>query len=263
MEQVAERIVRPVPAPPPPSTALADLVLATPPSPGDDDGPPIPPAVPVTRGPGATAAGHGANADPLIAGAEAPAHTVVVDTTGDLARPSPQKAKEPKAHHRLRLVVFVVAALAAMAGAAGVVWAISNWQEDQVDEQVNDADVTTTTIASSTTSTQPAPTTSAYVTGSATLRFEASCPAAGAGWNLVPVWPGAAASVAFYEYAVQDPVNGTWHILGFMTSEDPGDIAITGLAADDERVARVTAARDDGTPGVARTVHVTAPSTAC
>ena len=79
---------------------------------------------------------------------------------------------------------------------------------------------------------------------------------------MVPIWPGTFSGLGWYDYAVQAPATGVWTPLGLMATPDPGDIAIEGLEAGEQRIVRIITARENGTTSE-RFVVLEAPEQEC
>ncbi len=80
---------------------------------------------------------------------------------------------------------------------------------------------------------------------------------------MTPAWPGTFSELAYYDLAVQNYVDNTWDVLGYMTSPDPGPIRIADLGPGDKRIVRIVAALTNGTASEPRYVVVTAPDEPC
>jgi hypothetical protein len=167
--------------------------------------------------------------------------------------------REPRARHWPRRLLFVLAAVAGVAVAVTIVWAVSRKSERGALEAQQHPPSTTTaptvpdTVAETTTTT---------ILDISAAGFSAYCPAPGAGWSLRPVWPGDADGLAWYDFSFQD-FDGTWRQFALMTSADTTSYTPTAIPPGNDRTVRIRQVFTDGTIGTPRIKTWTAPAEAC
>jgi len=95
------------------------------------------------------------------------------------------------------------------------------------------------------------------------------CPAAGAGWALIPAWPGSHPTVAYYDVEVGQ-LDGTWvphaSLTGPATIGDPPEQVagvISGQPSGATYTLRLVAVGSDGARTAGEAVTVTAPAAPC
>ncbi|HLM17998.1 MAG TPA: hypothetical protein VK549_09275, partial [Acidimicrobiia bacterium] len=187
-----------------------------------------------------------------------PASTFTLEPP-ELARRPPRERGPRRGWHVLKVAVACVLGLVV---AAGAVVLFSAWLSNRSDKSVVES--TTTTVAPSTTSAKPTDSTTATTVADAPqAHFIATCPEAGQGWAMVPVWPGTFEGLAYYEYSVQSIPDGSWIRLGALQSPDAGTLNVPAIAPGDKRIVRITPALRDGTAGEPMFAVVTAPTGAC
>ncbi|MEN9645705.1 MAG: hypothetical protein RL238_2374 [Actinomycetota bacterium] len=175
--------------------------------------------------------------------------------------------------HTRRFWIAVVASACLVAFAGGALFRVL--RSDGEPSVATDAVASSTTIfidASSTTL-DPAASTLAPTTvpGAApvapvpapSVNVLPVCPTPGAGWSLVPGWPGDLAGLAQYELEVLGP-DGAWSLVGaFATADAVTTAALTGQAPNITVTLRITAAMADGSRSPATATPVITPATAC
>ena len=167
--------------------------------------------------------------------------------------------REPRSRRWPRRLLFVAAAVAGVAVAVAIVWAVSRKSERGALEA--EKNPPTTTIAATTVPDTAAVTTTTILDISA-ARFSAYCPSPGAGWSLRPVWPGDADNLAWYDFAFQD-FDGTWRQFALMTSADNTSYTPTAIPPANARTVRIRQVFTDGTIGTPRVTTWTAPDATC
>ncbi|MDO8363173.1 MAG: nuclease-related domain-containing protein [Actinomycetota bacterium] len=92
--------------------------------------------------------------------------------------------------------------------------------------------------------------------------FTVSCPAAGGGWRLEPVWPGDLAGLQQYDLELQN-LDGTWAPVQPITLPTAGWAGLDGLPANVSLHLRVTALMTDGSRSISGETTVSLPPAAC
>ena len=167
--------------------------------------------------------------------------------------------REPRERHWPRRVGFTLAAFVGVTVAAGAVWKVSQRTENSANEA--NKNTTTTSVAPATTpnTIQPTTTTELDITAAG---FSASCPSAGVGWSLRPVWPGNMVGLAWYDFAFQN-FDLSWTQFSVMTAPDASSYTPTAIPAANSRQIRIRPVFTSGVIGEDTITTWTAPDTAC
>ena len=94
------------------------------------------------------------------------------------------------------------------------------------------------------------------------VAYTAVCPGPGAGWELVPTWPGDIEGLA--EYDVEILITVSWvSIAGWKNSAEETSATLHGQPANASYTIRITAVLTDGSRSTNTPTEVTSPSTDC
>ncbi len=118
----------------------------------------------------------------------------------------------------------------------------------------------TTTVASTV-----APTTTAAPTNpllAPVVEYTAVCPAPGAGWEMIPTWPGDITDLA--EYDVEMLITNSWvSIAKWKDEAEETPATLRGQPADAKYTIRMTIVLDDGTRSANTPTEISTPSATC
>jgi hypothetical protein len=124
-------------------------------------------------------------------------------------------------------------------------------------------DPTTTIFIAAPSTVAPAPTAAVAPIPAPAVGFTPVCPGAGAGWQLVPAWPGDVANLANYVVETQG-ADGTWVPGGsFATADAVAGAAINGQGPSATLMVQFVAVLTDGSRSPATPTAVITPATAC
>ena len=94
------------------------------------------------------------------------------------------------------------------------------------------------------------------------VAYTAACPGPGAGWELVPTWPGDIEGLA--EYDVEMLITDSWvSIAGWKNAAEETSATLHGQPANATYTIRITAVLTDGSRSTNTPTEITAPSNAC
>ena len=94
------------------------------------------------------------------------------------------------------------------------------------------------------------------------VAYTAVCPVPGAGWELVPTWPGDIEGLA--EYDVEMLITDSWvSLTGWKNAADETSAILHGQPANATYTIRMTAVLTDGSRSVNTATPITSPATAC
>ena len=192
------------------------------------------------------------------------------------AAPAATPAAKGSTHHQhtQRFWIAVVASACLVAFAAGALYRVLGGNDDATATTDAVASSTSLFVDASSTTLDPTVTTlppTTTVPGGApvapvpppTVSVLPVCPTPGAGWSLVPAWPGDLAGLAQYELEQLGP-DGAWAVVGtFATPDLAAAAALTGQAPNITVTLRITAAMADGSRSPATATPVITPATAC
>lgn len=180
--------------------------------------------------------------------------------TGPVAvTPPPVKERSGQARS-LRFVIAAVASLCLVAVALGTV--VSVLWTDKVSPSNTSGGAGTTVPVGATGVPDSAPGGLAAAVPPPAGQFQSTCPAAGAGWHIAPLWPGDVAQLANYSVE-QQGLDGNWNALApLAAAADPWD-ALAGQPAKATFTLRVVAVMADGSRSEGAAVTVTAPDAPC
>lgn len=195
---------------------------------------------------------------------------------------APALRKEKSGRRRSGLGVgVVIAALCLLAIAIGSLVRLV-WSDDEsgagtsptvsvsvassiVDSTVDSTVADSTTTESSTIPATAAPTTIPAPTNAVpapVVVYTAICPAPGAGWELVPTWPGDIEGLA--EYYVEMLITDSWvSLAGWKTAAEETSAILHGQPANATYTIRMTAVLTDGSRSANTPTPVTAPAESC
>lgn len=185
--------------------------------------------------------------------------------------PDDAPAKERSGRSRsFRFIVVTLVGLCAIALTLGLL-ARTLWSNDS-DDSDGGADVTAVTTS---VTTEPS-TTAAEVTVPATaahtglaagvaapaVAFVPLCPAAGAGWQLQPTWPGDLDNLQQYDIELQN-ADGTWTALAPLATPQTPWGSLSGQPAGVSLTVRITAVMTDASRSISTPTVINAPAEAC
>lgn|GEM_PF-2613067 len=183
----------------------------------------------------------------------------------------PAHRKEPRHRRSAWGIGAVIAGLCVLAVAIGsLVRLVWNDESESPSTSVPSSSESTgeTTIDLSTTvePTAPptAPPTSAPINGLAAplVQYTAVCPSPGAGWDMVPTWPGDIEGLK--EYDVEMLITDSWvSLTGWKNAVDETSAILHGQPANATYTIRMTAVLTDGSRSVNTPTPIAAPATAC
>ncbi len=136
-----------------------------------------------------------------------------------------------------------------------------------IDSSIGDTSIvdSSSTDASSTVPATVAPTTIPAPTNAVpapVVAYTAVCPGPGAGWEMVPTWPGDIEGLA--EYDVEMLITDSWvSIAGWKHAADETSATLHGQPANATYTIRMTAVLTDGSRSANTPTVITAPATAC
>lgn len=173
---------------------------------------------------------------------------------GDESAPEAASGKGRAPHKRSRGFVFAVIAslclvAATLGAAASMIWK---------DDKGSGASASSTTIFVNSTSVGPL----AASLPAPTVAFSAVCPAAGAGWQLVPDWPGDIAGLTQYDVELQ-AADGTWTPLAPLLSSAVTVAELEAQPANTTLMFQITAVMSDGSRSITQPTPFTTPTSPC
>ncbi|MEQ1872742.1 MAG: nuclease-related domain-containing protein [Ilumatobacteraceae bacterium] len=181
----------------------------------------------------------------------------------------PARGKAPRRRSAWGVGV-VIAALCLLAVAIGSLVRLV-WSDDKSDtpgssvaSSVDSSTTDASTTDVSTTVAPPAPTTTAVMNAlpAPLVQYTAICPVPGAGWELVPTWPGDIPDLA--EYDVEMLITDSWvSLTGWKNAAEDTSAILHGQPANASYTIRISAVLLDGSRSTNTPTPVTAPATAC
>lgn len=123
---------------------------------------------------------------------------------------------------------------------------------------------TSTTIFIDASSTLPASTVPplAAAVAAPAVGFTPACAAPGAGWTLIPNWPGDLAGLGSYQLEMQQ-ADGTWSPVAAFSTADTSGAVIAGQGPNVSLTLQIVAIMSDGSKSVGAPTVVITPATAC
>ena len=195
---------------------------------------------------------------------EEPAAPVVAVTLAAAAEPVESKRRRSRWS-----VVAIIVGLLVLAAALGLV-ARAVFKDDSGTPSDTVAPLTTLasppTVKSSTTvETTVGPTTTVTPTNdlpAPVVEYTAVCPVPGAGWEMVPTWPGNFEGLA--EYDVEMLITDSWvSIAAWRSATEETAATLQGQPANAVYTIRMTAVLNDGTRSANTPTEITTPATEC
>ena len=124
------------------------------------------------------------------------------------------------------------------------------------------SDSSTTDVSTTVAPTAPPTTAVTNALPAPLVQYTAICPVPGAGWELVPTWPGDIEGLA--EYDVEMLITDSWvSLTGWKNAADQTSAILHGQPANAAYTIRMTAVLADGSRSVNTPTPVTAPATEC
>ena len=232
----------------------------------------------VDPGPGGHADPPGLRGAPMLPVGPSPALRALSGRAVALAAPddsSPIRPKETSGHRRSAWGMgVVIAGLCLIAIAIGSLVRLVWTDDSDAPTVASTAAVTVgSSIVASTDGSMTGVSTTVETTTSTTVAvtnalsapvvvYTAVCPAPGAGWDMVPTWPGDIEGLL--EYDVEMLITESWvSLTGWNNATEETSATLHGQPANASYTIRMTAVLTDGSRSVNTPTTITAPATAC